>query len=109
MSSKLLMGVFFMFIAGNIICMFISGDYLTSADMDFLNFITGYNVAETLDDWGLIGFPILGWGFLTNGIWTAISWNYPFLDGDMALFKWFLLYPISAGTVYGIYTAIRGR
>jgi len=50
----------------------------------------------------VLAIPKMAWGFFTHGIPKLILWDYSFLEGEWAIVKWVILYPISAGVVYGM-------
>lgn len=101
MSAKLFMFCTFVFILGTIISGIWSGGWLQAGDVTTMNSLMGYNATGAA---GTGGMTILSQTskFITVGLPTIFLWNYPFLNGAAAVFKWIFLYPITLGMIWGI-------
>lgn len=99
----MLMFLVFTFLVGTLISLFIEGAYFGQNQMNIINALTGFNVQEETSTVGtLFAYPKMAIGFFTVGIPKILLWDYSFLEGGWSLVKWLLLYPISAGIVFGI-------
>jgi hypothetical protein len=102
MSSKIIMFIVFIFVVGTVVSIIIEGTFIGGGEeIDIMEALTGYSNVDIAAAGGF-SIPKLGWGFFTVGLPKVIMWDYSFLDGGWGIFKWFLLYPISAGVVYAI-------
>lgn len=101
MGTKTVSFLFFIFLTGNIICMIIAGEYFDAGDMSLMQSLTGYTNVE-LSGAGVLAIPKVAIGFFAHGLPMLLFWNYPFLDGGFELFKYFVLYPVTVGVIYGI-------
>ena len=65
----------------------------------FINQLVGFNIIQTFADdgffKGVVKF-ITGFDNLLISIANMLAWNYSFLEGNAAYFKYILLYPITA-------------
>ena len=91
----------FVFIVGQLTCLFIEGSFFGQEEVDVVNSLTGYNTLQ-LSGGGFWNIPKLAMGFITTGLPKMIMWDYSFLDGGWAMVKWLMLYPISIGVVWGL-------
>lgn len=101
MSSKMMMGIFFIFICGQILCLICEGAWLGDSDMQVINELIGFDIT-TLDGANPLEMVSAGWGFFTHGIPNMLSWDYSFFYGTFALVKIILLFPLSVGVVWGL-------
>lgn len=102
MKPKLLMFCFFAFMAGTLLNLTIEGTALGAEEMSLVNQLTGYTNIE-IQSAGVWALPKQVAGFFTHGLPKIIAWDYSYLeDGYPAIFKWTVLYAISAGVVWGI-------
>lgn len=100
MSSKIVMFCVFLFVIGTLVSLIIEGTFIGSGEeMDVLRALTGYSNTEIAGG-GVIVIPKVGLAFFAVGLPKVIMWDYSFLEGGWGIFKWILLYPISAGVVY---------
>ena len=51
---------------------------------------------------------IVGVGKLIPALFFMIIWDYAYLEGNMQIVRWCLLFPISLGLIYGVIQTIRG-
>ena len=66
------------------------------------NSLLGYNVATTAATYGSFNAMVgLGWN-LIKAIPRMIAWDYRYLDGQMQIIKYLILWPISAGFVFAL-------
>ena len=66
------------------------------------NSLLGYNVATTAATYGSFNAMVgLGWNLLKS-IPKMIAWDYRYLDGQMQIIKYLILWPISAGFVFAL-------
>ncbi len=103
MSPKYIMGLGFLFMSGTLISLTYGGLWLGDTEIDTLNSIAAFRSANVLGLWS-IQVPNLD--FLTTGIRALISMDFAFFGGPMELFRWFLLFTISAGILFGIFTVM---
>lgn len=101
MGPKLIMFLVFVFTAGTVVSLILEGGYLGNDQVSVMNELVGYNTVQ-VSGIGLFSIPKIAIGFLTHGLPKTITWDYSFLQGDWQLFKWIMLYPISAGVVWGL-------
>ena len=101
MSAKFIIFLAMVFIVGQFMCLVGEGGFFGQDDVDLQNTLTGYTALE-VSGAGIWTVPKLIGGFLTTGLPKMITWNYSFLEGSWSMIKWFLLYPISIGVVWGI-------
>ena len=79
-----------------------AGTKVKNESSNILNNILGYNVATTAASYGTTAAIVgLGWN-LINAIPRMIAWNYNYLDGQLALAKYLILWPISTGFVFSL-------
>ena len=101
MHPKLIMFCVFIFVVGTLLSLIIEGGYFGSQEVGIMNQLTGYTTLQIAGT-GIWTVPKLVVGFFTHGLPKLIMWDYGFLEGEAAIFKWIVLYPISAGVVWGI-------
>lgn len=100
LSWKAIIFLFFIFFTGQILCMAMEGSWFTGYELTIAGNATAFDVPTYGGLWGTLR---TGVGLFTVAIPRALSWNYSFLSGSgYDLVKWILLYPLSAGFVYGI-------
>jgi len=91
------MGLGFIYILSQYVCLIIEGLYIGSAEVDTINNMTGFNILESQ---GVLGIPILSWQFFAN-LPTMIAWDYSFLTGGYAIFR-LIMMSVSIGIVWGL-------
>lgn len=102
MRPKLIMFCYFAFMVGTLLCLTIEGSWLGDEEVGLVNQLTGYTTLE-VQGAGVWSIPKQIGGFFTHGIPKLITWNYSYFDNSYAaLFKWTILYAISAGVVWGV-------
>lgn len=101
MTPKLIMFCVFIFFIGTILSLLIEGTWMGSAEVTVMNQLTGFTTLE-VSGAGIWAIPKQIIGFFIHGLPKLIMWDYSFLSGTASIFKWVVLYPISAGVVYGI-------
>jgi hypothetical protein len=78
------------------------GAKVKNEDSNILNNLLGYNVAATASTYGSASaFVGLMWNMLKS-IPKMIAWDYSYLQGQLVLLKYLLLWPISAGFVFSL-------
>lgn len=100
--NKLMIFCGFIFLGGNLVCVIFAGTWLGGTDLSNIQNLTSVNVQTTQ---GVGGSSVItaATQLLTTGIPTMVTWGYPFLDdGIGAIFKWFFLYPITIGMIWGV-------
>jgi len=93
----------FVVFTSNILCAIIDGVWVVNADMNLLNYLTGYNSWMS----GIIPVVAPAIGFLTHGLPKLIFWDFSFLEGGLSILRWILM-AISVGTIFGIVQELRG-
>ena len=88
------------------------GTMVKNEETNIVNNLLGYNVATSTATYGSVKAMVgLGWNLLKS-LPKIIAWDYSFLDGQMAMVKYLLLWPISIGFVFSLgmmfITAIQG-
>lgn len=92
--------IIFVFVLGSVLCFTIEGSWFSSYEQSVLQSATSYDVPVHGGFWGTVR---AGVGLFTDALPKALAWDYSFLEGDgYDLLKYVLLYPISAGFIYGI-------
>ncbi len=72
-----------------------------------VNQMIGFNVAESLSTAGIIKTAITFPYAMTRAASKMVMWNYAFLEGPYySLYKYILLYPISAGFVWSLWVVM---
>lgn len=67
-----------------------------------INSLLGYNVASTAATYGSFSAIVgLGWNLIMS-IPKMIAWDYSYLTGQLAMIKYLILWPISAGFVFSL-------
>ena len=80
----------------------LAGTIVRSAESDVLNSLLGFNVAATAATYDTVK-AIVGIGVnLIKSIPRMIAWDYNYLDGQLSLIKYLILWPISAGFVFSL-------
>lgn len=113
MRPQWLVWIVYSYIIGQVMCLIFEGTWLGDPEQSFFNALLGFSVMQYSDS--AIGnlfvmvVNVVGgiYGFITYAIPRLLFWNYSFLEGTAGLVKWFFLFPISAGTVWGLYSALR--
>jgi len=101
MNPKLVMFFVFTWFTGTMFCLFIEGSFIGDEEVTIMNALTGFNLLEVSGS-GLWTVPKLIGGFFTVGIPKLIAWDYGFFEGDLNIFRWMVLFPLSAGFVWGL-------
>ena len=83
------------------------GASVYNSSSSVVNQAVGFNFAEQMGTSGALGVITLP---LTFGKVVAklIAWDFAFLDGKFVFFKYLILYPISAGFVWTMWTMLSG-
>ena len=102
MLDRLIMFCYFCFMSGTLLNLAIEGNWIGGMEVNIINQLTGYTSIE-VQTAGLWAIPKQLAGFFTHGLPKLITWDYSYLEsGYPAIFKWTILYAISAGVVIGI-------
>lgn len=101
MTPKLIMFCVFIFMIGTILSLTIEGAWMGEEEVTVMNELTGFTTLE-VSGAGIWAIPKQIIGFFTHGVPKLIMWDYSFLDGTAAIFKWVVLFPISAGVIWGL-------
>ena len=98
MRPQLLMFAYGIFIVGTMLSLICSGRWLVNDEINIINALSSLHMTESA------GLPMpTGIMAFFEGVFTAISWDYPYLDSPWGFcLKLILLYPVSLGVVYGI-------
>ena len=76
-----------------------AGAIVKAPEADILNTLMGYDVKVISTNAGdLAGLGLLVWNFVRS-VPRLIMWDYAFLQGDLALIRILVLYPISIGFI----------
>lgn len=102
LSPKLIMFCYWSFIFGHIICLMLEGLWLGTDEETIVESLVGFNVTS-VGGWEI---PKLIGGFFLTGVPTLVSWDYSFLHGDFAIFRFTLLTAITIGVIYGLAQAV---
>jgi len=79
-----------------------AGDKVMNTEANVINSLLGYNRMATRTELGIMEYPMFLWRILTVAVPKMITWDYGYLEGDMVLLKYVLLYPISAGFIISL-------
>lgn len=104
MTPKLVMYLAFTWLVGQMICLFIEGTYFGVQEVSIMNSLAVFRTTEVFGLWTV---PMLNLDFFTQGMPRLLMWDYSFLTGGYAIFKWFL-YVLSIGAVWGLATVFLG-
>ncbi|PVV83521.1 hypothetical protein [Dehalogenimonas alkenigignens] len=108
MRPQWLVWIGFTYIVGQMMCIILEGAWIGDPEQSFINAMTGFTAHQYTDSLiGNIGITIANVvtglvGFFTYGVPRLLLWDYSFLESGGAWMKWFLLYPINLGTVFGL-------
>jgi hypothetical protein len=93
------MGAVGIFIFGTILAVISSGRWLLGGEMDIIQTLASFNMAgvQTAGVWTVPKTLGTYW----DAIFTALSWNYPFLDYSWAIFVKIPLWIVSIGVIWG--------
>lgn len=105
MSAKLMMFMAFGYVVGTFICLIIEGSSFGAAEAGFINNLTVFREVQVFGLWTM---PALNIDFFTKGIPKLLMWDYSFLSGGYSMIKWFILWPLSIGAIWGVYQAVIG-
>jgi len=94
------MGMAGIFIIGTILACICSGRWLLGGEMDIINALASFNMAEvqTAGGWSVPKTISTYW----SAIITALTWDYPYLGSPWALFVRIPLWLVSIGVVWGL-------
>ena len=101
MSPKYIMGLGFIFLSGTLISLVFGGAWLGDTEIGALNSIAAFRSVNVLGVWSIM-VPNLD--FLISGIGAMVSMDFAFFGGGMEILRWFFLFTISAGVMFGIFT-----
>lgn len=93
----------FIFLAGTIISLTFSGQWLGPNDVGVLNALTPLTNVSVFGIWSL-AVPNLN--FFITGFKALTMFDFAFFSGEMGLLQWFFMFTIGAATVWGIFTII---
>jgi len=80
----------------------VAGAKVKNDTANIMNNLLGYNVATASATYGDAAAVVgLAWN-LIKSIPKMIAWNYSYLEGSLSLIKYVVLWPISAGFVFGL-------
>lgn len=100
MRPQLLMTAVGIFFGGTMLSCIASGRWLLNGEMNIINALASFNTMtlQTGGGWGLPKQVIDFFGAIV----TALSWNYPFLASDWAIFVKMPLWLVSIGVIWGL-------
>jgi len=90
----------FVWVLGQMLALILEGSWFGAQDQEALNPMLTFLTVKLQDPgpWGVVAlFP----AFFV-GLFSMLAWDYSFLQGELALVKWVLLYPLSAGAVVAV-------
>jgi len=93
-----MMFCYFAFVFGHIVCLMLEGTWLGESESSILESLVGFKVTS-LGGWEI---PKMIGGFFWNGIPMLVSWDYSFLHGTYAIYRFTVLASISVGVIFGI-------
>jgi len=67
-----------------------------------MNVLLGYNLTANRTELGTMDMVRFASGIFTKALPKIIMWDYSFLQGDLALIKYAILYPLTAGFVLAL-------
>lgn len=100
MRPQLLMGTMGIFIIGTLLACISSGRWLLNGEINIINSLASFNMMS-VSVGGIWSVPKVLATFF-SAIITALSWDYPFLSSDWALFVKIPLWLVSIGVVWGL-------
>jgi len=79
-----------------------AGTKVKNETSNVVNSLIGYNIAATSSTYGTVQ-AMVGLGInLVKSLPRMIAWNYSYLEGQLAIIKYLILWPISAGFVFSL-------
>ena len=82
----------------------IKGAKIYNRGSSIVNTAIGFNVADSLSTVGKIKTAVTVPNALIKMVVKLVAWDFAFLEGNFAYFKYIFLYPISAGFVWTMWT-----
>lgn len=80
-----------------------SGERVYNQTTGIINQIVGFNIAERMTTSGLFTTAIQLPLSFSVALIKALIWDFSFLEGPFAIFKYVILYPLSGGFIWSIY------
>jgi len=110
MKTSWIIGLWVLFIGGSLISGITEMQFLSGStnEVAVFNRLMTQPVLADANVFTIVGAVVkmtINWFF---AFWDMLLWNYAFLTGGWAIFKWIVLYPISAGFIASIIMAVRG-
>ena len=100
MRPQQVMAVYGIFIIGTLLACISSGRWLLNGEINIFNALASFNAVE-FQAGGIWSVP-KGITAYWDGIVTALTWNYPYLDYTWAIPLKMVLWIVSAGVVWGL-------
>lgn len=97
--KRILSGAFILFVIGTMLSCICSGRWLLNGEINIFNALASFNVmsVESGGGWGVAKTA----GDYWNGIVTAFSWNYPYLQSPWIFPVRLILQAISIMAIWG--------
>lgn len=98
LTKNFVMFLAFCLLVGNLLSLIIDGLWIQPEDINIMKSLTGMNGLQTASWTSIFTVPI---HFITQGFPKLILWDYSFLQGQLAIIRWFL-FIISVGAIWAL-------
>lgn len=98
MSHKLIAFLIFFYISGQMLSLLLDGEYLGSSEATDMGNIVIANQITQAGEGGVLSLAKAAPGFFGSLI-KMVMWDYSYLDGEMSIAKYVLLWPLSGGLI----------
>ena len=103
MRPQLIMFLGAILAAGTLISMTFGGGWFGSTDVSTINAVAGFKSATIVGSWSV---PVPNIDFVTSGLAALLKWDFAFFDGSASLIRWFLIFIVSAGVTWGLFSVM---
>lgn len=109
MSIKWMIGIVFCFVAFSLLCGI--GEMTTFGEGEVTRLqvlVTAPNFTEVENVFeGITVLAAFTWDWVANFI-SMLLWDYSFFQGQWAMVKYLIYFPVSIGIIWGLVSALRG-
>lgn len=109
MSQKWVVFVVFIWVVIALCGGILDYSFMTENQSDSLNKVLSFGIIETELDSGasFLNYVVAPFVFL-SGLWDMATLNYDWMKGDYEIFRWLIVAPLIAGTVWGLILSFVG-
>lgn len=104
-TPQLMMFLMMPWFVGHLCCLFMDGEYISTAEQTLINFAGAWTTPEKQGLWNAM---TSGFELFTETLARIFLWDYSFLEGDYAIVRWFLLFVITVPFIIGFILSMKG-